>query len=315
MLAHHIMILTLGTTPTIQRSMTFARIELDEVNRATTVREYASGKSINAARVLKSIGMDVAAIAIVGGDRGEQMRRDLAGSQISYQFIDSAAQTRLCTTMIDQSNHTATELVEESGAIEAAAVDDLFKTLRARIGKAKLLMLCGGLAAGVGEDFYARCLRIANEANVPTLLDTRGRSLQLALSEHPTIVKPNRSELSQTVGYAVDSPDALRHAMRQVVSIGAAWIAVTGGASPTIVSDGKSFWQISVPKVTVVSPIGSGDAFAAGLAAGVTLGRSVPEACKLATACAAANAMTSDAGHVDRSNVDTLLQQVQVSDW
>ena len=47
------MIVCLGTTPTMQRTMLFDRVEIDAVNRAVEVREYASGKSVNVAKVLR----------------------------------------------------------------------------------------------------------------------------------------------------------------------------------------------------------------------------------------------------------------------
>ena len=50
------MILCIGTTPTVQRTMVFDRLTVDEVNRATEVTEYSSGKAINVARVLTQIG-------------------------------------------------------------------------------------------------------------------------------------------------------------------------------------------------------------------------------------------------------------------
>ena len=43
------MILCLGTTPTVQRTMTFAKLNIDAVNRAIEVKQTASGKSINVA--------------------------------------------------------------------------------------------------------------------------------------------------------------------------------------------------------------------------------------------------------------------------
>jgi tagatose 6-phosphate kinase len=310
------MIITLGTTPTIQRSMTFKRIVIDEVNRAVAVREYASGKSINVARVLSTIGMAVGAVSIVGGDRGIQMRRDMARSKINHTFIDSATETRLCTTLIDESNNTATELVEEARPIEKEAFEALWKTVETLFGVAKGLVISGTLAPGAGDDFYSRYIREANKHGVPTVLDARGEALKLALPERPFVVKPNRLELAQTVGHAVDSPDALRIAVREMISMGAQWVVVTGGGtSPTIVSNGSDFWQVSVPKVDVVSPIGSGDSFAAGLMAAIKLEQTVPDACKLATACAAANAMTADAGHVHRDDVEALWKQVEVREW
>ncbi len=88
---------------------------------------------------------------------------------------------------------------------------------------------------------------------------------------------------------------------------------VTAGGGPTVVSDGRDFWSVSTPAVAVVSPIGSGDSFAAGLLAGVARGQAVPEACRLAAACGAANAMTSKAGHVRRVDLHEILPRVDAA--
>src|SRR2546423_6749529 len=109
------MIIFLGTTPAWQRTMTFARLQIDAVNRATEVVEYASGKNINAARVGRTIGEDVIATGLLGGDRGRLIRADLDRAGVAHDFIDVAPETRMCTTGVDRSARTATELLEEAG--------------------------------------------------------------------------------------------------------------------------------------------------------------------------------------------------------
>jgi tagatose 6-phosphate kinase len=106
----------------------------------------------------------------------------------------------------------------------------------------------------------------------------------------------------------VQTDDELKSAIQKLLAMGPKWAVVTDGAKETVVSDGAGFWKISTPKVEVVSPIGSGDSFAAGLMAGLTAGQTVPQACRLAAACGAANAMTDRAGHLEKSVVDRLLQ-------
>src|SRR5215203_4017785 len=112
------MILCLGTTPVLQRTMVVPRLHIDAVNRATEVREHASGKSINVARVLHTLGEDVMAAGFLGGDSGKVIREDLAAARIANQFISVAPKTRMCITLMDQSNDTATELVQEASEVE-----------------------------------------------------------------------------------------------------------------------------------------------------------------------------------------------------
>jgi tagatose 6-phosphate kinase len=144
------------------------------------------------------------------------------------------------------------------------------------------------------------------------VLDAKGEPLKGALAQKPMVVKPNRGELEETVGFKIDSEDTLKDAMHRLTLAGPKWVVVTAGSAGTVVSDGKSFWRISTPVVRVVNPIGSGDSFAAGLMAGIVAGQSVQEACRLGNACGGANSMTSLAGHVNVPDVQALLGRIEI---
>lgn len=306
------MIITLGTTPALQRTMEFNRLTMNAVNRAHTVRQYASGKSINAARILQTLGIPVLATGFLGGHTGQACREDLERSGIMHRFVVVATSTRMCMTLIDHALGSATELVEEAAKVDDKDYDRLLQTLDELLVGARVLLLCGTLPQQADPGFYRDCLVLARRAGVATIVDTRATPLRLSLSQHPTVVKLNESELSQTVENALADDDSRRRAMQRLVELGAGWVIVTRGAQPTWVCQGDQRWEVSVPKVPVISPIGSGDAFAAGLAAGLVQGQSVLQACRLGTACGAANAMTALAGHANRSEIDRLLKFVEV---
>src|SRR4051812_44569687 len=139
------MILTLGTTPAGQRTMTFEQLVVDGVNRAAEVRETASGKSINVARVLKTLGHDVIATGFLGGDGGKAVREDLARAGIGDEFVMVGAKTRTCVTVIDSAAGTATELIEESHPVEPPDADALLGKLDELLEAADVLVLSGTL--------------------------------------------------------------------------------------------------------------------------------------------------------------------------
>jgi tagatose 6-phosphate kinase len=61
-----------------------------------------------------------------------------------------------------------------------------------------------------------------------------------------------------------------------------------------------------------VNPIGSGDAFTAGLVASLLRGDDLGEACRWGAATGAANALTIMAGDVRREDVQRLVQGVKL---
>ena len=305
------MILCLGTTPVLQRSMVFDRVTTDGVNRATAVHDYASGKSPNVARVLHALGEPVVAAGFVGGDRGGAFLRDLEAAGIPHRFVNVAAQTRQCVTVIDRAAGTATELVEESTPVAPRDWERLYDVVDALLPESTGLVLSGSLPPGAPQDFYLSCLRRTGGRAIPSVLDTRGEPLRLALRHNTFVAKLNREELAATVGRELASDGDVLAAARAAAPSGGAMV-ITLGASGAIAADARGAWRVRVPKVETRSAVGSGDAFAAGLVAGLVRREPLAEACALGAACGAANAMTDLAGHLSREDVEGIMPQVRV---
>lgn len=305
-------VLCLSTSPTMQRTLVFSRVVAGDTNRADEVHDFASGKAVNAARVLHTLGYPTRFIGLLGGYRGGRFQRDLKASGIPADVVEVEANTRLCVTVVDRAARQATELIEESAAVTTVDVERLLERLSARLPEASALILTGSLAAGVAEDFYARAIRLAEAAGVPSILDATGEPLRRALAERPTVAKPNRPELAATVGRPVESRNTMREAMSAMVRQGARNVVVTRGRDGSSVCDAERVWEVSTPRVDLVSPIGSGDAYAAGLAIGLRAGMGVPEVCRLASACGAANAQTLRAGFLDPERVSELATEVSI---
>jgi len=301
------MILCIGTTPTVQRTMTFPRLVIDDVNRAASVHEHASGKSVNVARVLGVLGEDAMAIGFAGGRRGQFLLEDIAASGIAHDFVQTAAQTRLCTTVIDQSTRHATELVEESPPASAAEWSALIDKIDRHVTDATAIVFSGTLAPDASADFCDRWI-----GRGPTVVvDAKGQPMQRALAARAgrVIAKLNRAELAQTLGHALATDHDLFDAMRRAAPPDG-WLVVTlGKDGAAAFADGK-LWRVTSPRVEVVSPIGSGDAFCAGLVAAMP--RGIEPALRLATACGVANALTPYSGLVHREDVDRLVRDVTV---
>jgi len=300
------MILCVGTTPTMQRTMVFNRLAIDDVNRAVEVHEHASGKSVNVARVLATLGEAVLAAGFFGGRRGDSLIEDINAAGIPHDFVRMSAQTRLCTTVIDRAAGQATELVEESPAASAAEWESLIAKIDARISSAKAVVFSGTLAGGAPVDF---CDRWIGRGPV-IVVDAKGEAMRRVLrSKGRIIAKLNRAEFAETVGERLETDADLYRAMRRLAPADG-WLIVTMGKAGAVGLADEEMIRIESPSVRAVSAIGSGDAFTAGLVAG--LGGSVENALKLASACGAANALTAFSGQLRREDVDRLLPLVRL---
>ena len=302
------MILCVGTTPTVQRTLVFDRLKVDDVNRAVEVHEYASGKAVNVARVLTELGEAALAAGFQGGRRGEFLLEDLSRAHIPHDFTPTTAQTRLCTTIIDRSAGTATELVEESPAASQSEWNDLIAIIDARIPTATAAVFAGTLAPGAPPDFLARWIG----RSPLTVIDAKGAPLLAALraaDRGRLVAKLNRDEFAATLGQDL-STDATLHAALRHHAPKTGWLIVTLGKSGALALADNRLFRATPPTVQPISAVGSGDAFTAGLVAGLPRG---PEyALRLASACGAANALTPHSGHVRAEDVSRLTAQVLI---
>ena len=307
------LIICLGPTPTMQRTMTLESVVAGELNRAAEAHDYASGKGVNAARVLHALGHAALYLGPAGGGRGELMRRDLERAGVAAEWVEAPDESRLCVTVVDRARRQATELVETARPLTKNVADALLRRLAEHLDSAAVVVMTGSFpGGGGGDDFYARALALSRQAGAKTVLDTRGPALRAALGARPDVVRPNRPELAASLGRAVSSRNAMHEAMRRMIDAGAGRVVVTRGRDGSSACDGGRFWEIGTPRGEIVSPVGSGDAYVAGVAVGLRDGLDVPEVCRYASACGAANAETLHAGHLDPLRVAAFAGQSAV---
>jgi len=305
-------ILCVGTTPAVQRVMIFRKLTLDTVNRAATVFDGTAGKAINVAKVLKALGEAPIATGFLGGDRGEFLRAVMAERGIESDFVTVKARTRECITVIDESVGAHTELVEESRPVEPKDFNKFMAIGQKHAPACRAVVMSGTIASGGPPALYHDFTRLAEAAGALSVVDAQGAALLEALKAKPGLVKPNRPELAATTKQELKNDSDLMSAMRELRERGAQRVIITAGKEPTLAFDGKVFWQIITPRIKAVNPIGSGDAFTAGVVWRLLRGDDLGEACRWGAAGGAANALTVLAGDVSRSDVDRLAQEVQV---
>ena len=294
----------------MQRVMVFKHLELDAVNRTHEIVEGAAGKSVNVAKALAILGADPFVTGFLGGDRGHFLRGEIEARGVLHEFIPVPAQTRLCTTVIDASTGTHTELVEESAPVTTEDYGKFLEIVRHRMASCAAAIVSGASPAGAPKDLYLQCVQSAHEAGKLIVLDAQGAMLTEALSAGPDIVKPNRRELAATVGRPLDDEDTTMRAMRQVHDLGAKQVVVTAGHAPTLAFDGRQFWRIPAPKVAVVNPIGSGDVFTAAMTWRLVKGDDLGEACRWGVAAGSANALSLMPGEFKVRDMEALYHQL-----
>ena len=303
------MILVVGLSPAWQRTLQFEKLIPGKVNRAKRVRETASGKGVNVARVASILGAKIRLLTVAGGHRGELLENSLRVQGIGTRIIHVESETRICQTLL--ALNTATELVEEAGPLSAAEVKKVMRAFAAEVQRADLVVLTGTVPKGCGNDFYARLVDVSRRHGVRVLIDAQAAQLRNALRRRPSLVRVNRDELMVATRVGCNGKPGILQALDKLMRDGPQWVVISDGAKSVYVGErperpGKRILTLKPPHVQAKNAIGSGDAMMAGIAVGLMRGKSVLDAVRLGVACGAANAMTAEPGLVRLTDVKRL---------
>jgi len=301
---------------------------------AARVLRLPGGKGMNVARVLQTLGLPVRATGLSGGPAAQIISDGLAAEGIAADFLPISGASRTNVALVDGAGGAGgdprvTEINEPGPSVTPMEGERFLARLADMLPGAQALTLCGSLPPGLPDDYYARLIARARDAGVPALLDTSGRALRPGLAAQPLLVKPNRAEAAQLLGRPVrDVHDAVT-AAEALRALGAHAVALTLGAEGAILVTAGGAWRGRVAVTGAVSPVGSGDAFLAGLLAGLVgvVGRgdsrdivqaltnedAAREALARAVACGAANTRRRGAGVLDRDDVARLEALAEVT--
>ena len=309
------MITTVTMNPSIDIAYTLDELRIDQVNRVKTVNKTAGGKGLNVARVLHLLADDVLATGLVGGQHGAYIKEQLDQSGIKHQFLPIKGETRDSIAILHGVNQT--ELLE-SGPVVTEEEQHKFTEHFARLMETTdIFTISGSLPQGFSKSYYAELLAFTNKKGKRVLLATSGQTLLEVLEgkEKPFLIKPNLEELGELVHQTISSAtslDEIQSLLDHPLFEGINWIVLSLGAKGAIAKVGGHFYQVTIPKIAVVNPVGSGDSTIAGLAHALSKSYPIEETLAFAMACGMANAQQEKTGWIDPVKVDYFRREINV---
>ncbi len=306
------MLLFVTPNPAVDRSLMVPNLTLGEVNRAQSSMAAAGGKGLNAARATRVLGGTALCGGFVGGRNGRWLA-DLAtdeGLDARWTWIES--ETRICSILADPVAGTATVVNEQGPNVTAGDWDALYADVHAAALECAAVGFSGSLPPGSPVEAYARLVRDLSGANT-VWVDSSGASLKAALDIPGIGLKVNGEEAGAILGRGVETvPEALA-AADDLRGRGLVTVVLTLGAEGAVVSHSQGRGWAKPPSLQVVSAVGSGDSFFAGLLLSFSKGYSVADSLCRAVAAGAANALSLGGGSFSRADFERVLSETQYS--
>ena len=303
-------ILIAAPNPAWDRTLSFEQFTAGEVNRAATLKEFAAGKGINAARAVATWHQARATVVqFAGGEWGEKLLVRLVADDIANRTIKTAAATRSCTTCIDKCG-TMTEIIDPTAPPTAAELTEYMAAF-AELAADADGYIATGTAPGNSTREFCRLLT-AELAKQPKmlLLDATKEAEELIHSGLVTCLKVN---LAEACGIADCTPDKLPARLARLpIPI----VAVTNGAAEAFITTPSGRWRYRLPAVgKPISPLGAGDTAAGVMATELLRGTAPQEAFKFALAAASASTLNIFCGHFPVADAAQIYSKIEIEEF
>lgn len=310
------MILTVTLNPSVDINYKLEKLKLNDVNRVNDYSKTAGGKGLNVARVLTDFGEKTGATGFLGGTLGQFISNKLVEEGIQDRFYKINKESRNCIAIIHDTRKQ-TEILESGPEIETSEANHFLEHFDRLANEADIITISGSLPGGLPDDFYVKLIELCQSNGKKVILDTSGKSLKNVLisSHKPFAIKPNLDELKNMIlNTNVDDADThfIVRALQDDLFNGIECVLVSKGSEGAVVKWGDKYYEVDIPKVKAVNPVGSGDATVAGLAKALSQDMAVKEALKEAMTAGVLNAMHDETGKVELNHYTSIREKILV---
>ena len=308
-------IVCVAANPSIDKLFEIDRLVKGDIHRPQGFVQVAGGKGLNVARAAHALGADVTAAALLRGHAGRWLEEQLAAEGVRGAFVWTHGENRSSLSVADRETGSLTEFYEHGAHAPAAAWTELVQVVSEAWQPGGWLTISGSLPRGAPDDGYRDLVAEARVAGVHVAVDAEGDRLRLALEAHPDIVKVNQAEARELLGV----PTARRE---EALTAASKLRDLAGGDGHAgLVTRGAEGVVLAAPDGTLFEgtlyvrgryPVGSGDAFLAGVVTALDVGADWEGALRLALGAATANAEVPGAGRLERARAEALAGLAEV---
>jgi 6-phosphofructokinase 2 len=281
-------ILTLTMNPALDVLTSIDHVSHTHKMRCGPTLKHPGGGGVNVARVLHRLGANCVAAYLAGGVTGERHHKLMSAEKVRCHVMPIAEETRESFSVHETSSGNDFRFVLPGPQVSTAEVEACFDYVAQHLPK-QFLVISGGLAPGVPENFYARLATLAKAHGVRVVLDTNGPALAEALKVGVYLFKPSLRELRDLTGQDLPTEEAQVAAAQQLIQSGQADIvAVSLGADGALLVTAQEGLRAESLRVNVQTTIGAGDSFVAGMLWGLANGMTHQKAFCIAIASGSA---------------------------
>ena len=311
----HTMIVCLAANPSIDKLFEIERLVKGDIHRPSGFLQVAGGKGLNVARATAALGAPVTAVPLLRGRAGRWLEDQLSAEGVTTAPVWAQGENRSSLSVADRETGGLTEFYEHGAVVPTAAWIELMHTTAQLFDRAVWLTISGSLPRGAPDEGYRDLVTEGRAAGVQVAVDCEGDRLRLALEAAPDVVKVNQTEARGLLGVPTARREEALAAARKLRALAGGdghAALVTRGAEGVVLAapDGSLYEGVLYERGRY--PVGSGDAFLAGLVTGLAGGEPWDVALCSALGAATANAEIPGAGRLEPARARDLAARAEV---
>jgi tagatose 6-phosphate kinase len=260
--------------PSIDKVYYVSNFEPGHIFREKGRSYTAGGKGIAVAKVVKILGGQVMAGGFLGGRSGDYIKDELTRLDIPQEFVGIRGESRSCIIIIDSKRNTSSSILERGPRIYKVEKNAFMGKYKELLKISSTVVIAGSLPPGVEPNFYGPLIDMARVNNVKVLFDTSGTPLKAGVEAKPFMIKPNVDEAQALSSKPLSTDRDIADMVVEMSKKGITIACVTMGERGCIACINNRVYRFTIPKIEVVNDVGAGDAFSAGCANYIDMGRS-----------------------------------------
>lgn len=271
-----------------------------------------SGKGLNTARVLSTLGQEVLAIGIVG-ELTKAFFTNINLQFLKTDFIFAEGYTRFNNTILQASKNSSTHIRTVGFQVDEEIINKVKTKLSNYVRSGDIVHLAGSLPLGAEIDTYYTLVKLCKSKGAYVILDASGEEMIKGLSAKPDLIKPNIKELESILSEKIENDDHViidkildlskRNINDIAVSLGAGGILYYRKNSEYVL---KASVDLE-PEYRMQYAVGSGDSMIAGFIYGIVNQMDLKDMVLFGVSCGAANALSDLPGDSSAEKIKELI--------
>lgn len=306
-----------ATNPAIDATLVLDRLTPGTIHRPREVSRRPGGKAINVARAALALAGEASVVALVAAEAAERVAAELEAEGIPFRGIAVPGAIRSCTSILDAEAGQLTEIYEQGGEVGGEQWDRFTRAILDDAEAGSTVVLSGSLPVGVDPAAFGELVAAIGASDATLAVDTSGTALAATVGSAIDLVKVNEAEARDLLGGADGDRDPARlaTALRESFDPSITTAIVTLGPRGAVVATPTGrVLSATLEREPGRFPVGSGDAFLAGLLATRELNENLDDSLRLAVAAGAANAEQIGAGTLDPALARRLAEVARIED-